>query len=144
MPARVTFGGLTEDLKGHIYNVGTGSQADQFTATTKALASYAGRKCSDPQYIRIAIYRQKDAVISIPTSRTDIDVEVVELLIGKDIDVYVKRSQQYLQNKAKIYSVALGQFTGAVEDRLEVGETYEDIDGELDVIRLLLLIKIIA
>ena len=40
--------------------------------------------------------------------------------------------------------MALGQFTGAVEDRLEVGETYEDIDGELDVIRLLLLIKIIA
>ena len=38
-PARANFSGLTEDLKGHIYDVGTGSQADQFTATTKALAS---------------------------------------------------------------------------------------------------------
>ena len=54
-PARATFSGLPEDLKGHIYDVGTESQAYQFTATTKALASYAGRKCSDPQDIRIAI-----------------------------------------------------------------------------------------
>ena len=54
-PARATFSGLTEDLKGHIYNVGTGSQADQFTTTTKALVSYSGWKCSDPQDIRIAI-----------------------------------------------------------------------------------------
>ena len=86
MPARVTFGGLIEDLKGHIYNVGTGSQADQFTATTKALLSYSGRKCSNPQDIRIAIEHQKDAAISIPTSRTVIDVEVAKILLGKEID----------------------------------------------------------
>ena len=66
-PSRATFSGFTEDLKGNIYDVGTGSQADQFTATTKALASYAGRKCSDPQDIRIAIERQKDVAIPIPT-----------------------------------------------------------------------------
>ena len=54
-PERATFSGLAEDLKGHIYNVGTGSQADQFTAMTKALASCAGRKCFDTQDIRIAI-----------------------------------------------------------------------------------------
>ena len=54
-PARAAFSGMTEDLKGHIYDVGTGSQADQFTATTKDLASYDGRKCTNPQDIRIAI-----------------------------------------------------------------------------------------
>ena len=43
-PARVNLSGLTEDLEGHIYDVGTESQADQFAAITKALASYAGRK----------------------------------------------------------------------------------------------------
>ena len=102
-PERATFSGLTENLKDHIYNVGTGSQADQFTDTTKALASYAGRKCSDPQDTRIAIESQKDVVIPIPTSRPDIDEEVAKLLLGKDIDAYVKRSQQCLQNKAKIY-----------------------------------------
>ena len=90
---------MNEDLKGHIYDVGTGSQADHLTATTKALASNAGRECSDPQDIRIAIERQKDVVIPIPTSRPDIDMEVAKLLLGKEMDAYVKRSQQYHQNK---------------------------------------------
>ena len=58
-PARVTFSGKTEDLKGHIYDVGTGFLVDQFTATTKALASYDGRKCSNTQDILIAIEHQK-------------------------------------------------------------------------------------
>ena len=43
-PERATFSGLTEDLKGYIYDVETGSQADQFTITNKAMVSYARRK----------------------------------------------------------------------------------------------------
>ena len=72
-PEKVTFSGLIEDLKDHIYDVGIGSQADQFTATTKALASYAGRKCTDPQDIRISIEWKKDVTIPIPSTRTEID-----------------------------------------------------------------------
>ena len=81
--------------------MGIGSQADQFTATTKALAGYARRKCVDPQDIQISIERQMDVLIPIPTSRTDIDGEVAKLLLGKEIDAYVKRIQQYRQNKEK-------------------------------------------
>ena len=72
-PVRLAFRGLTEDLKGHIYDVGKGSQADQFIATTKALARYYGRECTHPQVIRIVIERQKDVTIPIPTTRTYID-----------------------------------------------------------------------
>ena len=61
-PARVTFSGLTEDLKGNICDTGTGSQAYQFTATTKALASNSRRKCSNPQYIQISIDRKKECL----------------------------------------------------------------------------------
>ena len=82
-PEIVTFGGLTEDLKGPIYDVGTGSQADQFTATTKTLAIYSGRKCADPQEIRITIESQKDVLIPIPNTRTYINKEVAKLLLGK-------------------------------------------------------------
>ena len=107
----MTFSGLTWDLKGHIYDVGTGSQSGQFTATTKALASYSGWNCSNHQDIRIAIDIQKDVSILTPTSRTYIYGEVAKLLLGKDTDAYAKRSQQYRQNKAKIYCVALGKCT---------------------------------
>ena len=109
IPERVTFSGLTEDLKDHIYDVITGSQADQFTTTTRALASYARRKCSNTQDILITVERQKDVAIPIPTSITDIDMEVAKLLLGKKIGAYVKRIQKYRQNKAKIYYVALGK-----------------------------------
>ena len=121
--------------------MGTVSHADRFTATTEALASYAGRKCADPRDTQIAIERQKRLLIPIPTTREDIYKEVAKLLFGKEIDSYVKRSQQYRQNKAKMYSVALGQCTEATKNRLEGDETYEDIDVDYDVIRLLQLIK---
>ena len=124
--------------------MGTGYQADQFNATNKALASYAGRKCANPQNIRIVIERQKDVSIPIPTTIMHIDKEVENLLLGKDIDMYVKRSQQYRQNKAKICSVALGQCTEATKNRLEGEETYEHIDGDSGIIRLLLTINSIA
>ena len=75
-PARATFSGLIEDLKGRIYNVRTGSQENQCTATTKSLASYAGRKCANPQDIWLAIELQKGVSTPIPTTRTDIDEEV--------------------------------------------------------------------
>ena len=100
--------------------MGTESQADQLTATTKALASYAGRKCSDPQSIRIVTERHNDVVIPIPTSILDINAEVAKLLLGKDIDACIKRRQQYRQNKAKIYSMDLGQCMKAMNNRLKV------------------------
>ena len=40
--------------------------------------------------------------------------------------------------------MALGQCTKVMKNRLEGEDTYEDIDGDSDVIRLLLMIKIIA
>ena len=83
-------------------------------------------------------------MILIPTSRPDIEAEVAKLLLGKEIYAYVKQIQQYRQNKAKIYSVDLGQCTEAMKNRLEGEETYEDIDVKSDVICLLLLIKSIT
>ena len=40
------FKGETEDFDGHVYNVGTTTQAEQFTETNKKLASYAERTCN--------------------------------------------------------------------------------------------------
>ena len=37
------FSGRIDDLKGHIYDVGYGQQADAFLKTTEEIARYAGR-----------------------------------------------------------------------------------------------------
>ena len=81
--AEVTSIGLTNDLKGRIYDVGTRSQANQFTPTAKALAVYAGHKCNNSQDIRISIKRQKEVITPILSMITDIDKDVSKLLIGK-------------------------------------------------------------
>ena len=92
----------------------TRSQTNQFTATTKDLASYAGRKYTNPRDIRISVECQKDVVTLIPYTRNDIDGYVDNIMLVKDIDSYYKRTQQCHHNKAKIYSVVLRQFTEAM------------------------------
>ena len=124
--------------------MGAGSQTDQFTATTKDLASYAGRKGTNPRYIRISVERQKDVVTLIPCTRNNIGGDVAKLLLVKDIDSYDKRTQQCHQNKAKIYSVVMGQCIEAMKNCLEGEESYKNIDEDSDVICLLLIIKTIA
>ena len=80
----MTFGGSIKDLKVHIYDVRTVSQADQFVASAEAPASYAERKRSDPRNIRIrnrASEVRRDTNFS--TLRIYIDTEASKLLIGK-------------------------------------------------------------
>ena len=39
----IKFSGIIDDLKGHIYDVGYGQQADAFVKTTEEISGYAGR-----------------------------------------------------------------------------------------------------
>ena len=41
----IKFSGRIDDLKGHIYNVGYGKQADAFVKKTEEIAGYTGRTC---------------------------------------------------------------------------------------------------
>ena len=63
--------------------MGTGFKANQFTAATKDLASYDGRKCTDLQGIRISIKQQKDVIILISSMITDIDKDMAKIMLGK-------------------------------------------------------------
>ena len=67
----------------------------------------------------ISVKRQKDVIILIPYKSTDINEGVAKLLLGKDIDTYVKRTQKYHQSKGGNYSVALGQCTDAMNNHLK-------------------------
>lgn len=108
----------TEELKGSIYDVWTGSQPNQFILTTEAITSYAERKRTNPQDISIAIKNLEDATISIPIKNKDIDEDITKILLGKELDAFVKRKQMYCYNKATVYSVVLGHCTEAMKNRL--------------------------
>ena len=106
-PTRYNFTGLTEYLKGSIYDFGTISQSNRFITTTKSIARYVGRTCIYPKHIRISIKNLEYATISIPAKQEDIDEDIDKILLGKELDVYVKRRQIYCQNKVTLYSVML-------------------------------------
>eukprot|EP00957_Ditylum_brightwellii_P124276 9473177-Ditylum_brightwellii.AAC.1 len=61
------FKGRTPELKGHIYDAGYALQASQFITTTKELAEYAGRTCSNAGEIRLAILKQEEVKFKLPT-----------------------------------------------------------------------------
>ena len=86
--------------------------------TIKVIMSYVGCTCINPQYISIAIKNLEDAIIRIPIKQEDIYEDISKILLGKDLDVYVKRRQVYRQNKATLYSVVRRQYTEAIKNYL--------------------------
>ena len=69
MTPKSIFPGLTEDLKGKVYDVETGLKASQFITTTNEVASYSGLTCTDPQDMRIAIGNLDDVEFKIPEKK---------------------------------------------------------------------------
>ena len=95
-PTSQRFKGETDDLEGHIYDVGTRTQAEQFTKTTKKLASYAGRTCKEPQDIQRAIEELKEVTVPIPSERLGIANDTLRgKLYEKDIEIWSKRESLY-------------------------------------------------
>ena len=129
------FKGETNGLYGNVYNVGTTTQAEQFTETTKKLASYAGRTCKEPQDIHRAIEDLKEVTIAMPDERLGItDLTLKAKLYEKDIEVWSKRESLYRQNKSSMYSIALGQCLEAMKVKLEASTQFELINDDSDLI----------
>eukprot|EP00957_Ditylum_brightwellii_P033072 2507674-Ditylum_brightwellii.AAC.1 len=61
------FEGSTAELKGHIYDTGHTTHANQFIKTTRELAEYARRICTHSGAIRLAMIKQEDPVFNLPT-----------------------------------------------------------------------------
>lgn len=138
------FKGATEDLYGFIYDVGVFNQSDIFVMTTKKLANYAGRTCKEPQDIQIAIEDLKDTTFTLPTKQTRIDSAIADILLSKDLDIFVKRKSTYRQNKASMTAVALSQCSEAMKAKLESEDKFEQISNKGNVIALLKMIRSIA
>ena len=138
------FEGKTEELKGHIYDIGVENQADLFAKTTKEIAEYAGRHCKQTLDIRTAIETLAEVGIPVPTDRGTSNTTFNLLMLGKDLDIYVKRVDLYNQNKAEMYSKVIGQCTDALRAKLEADANYATYNTNGDVVNLLNLICTLA
>ena len=59
----------------------------------------------------------------------------------KHVDEYVKKYQNYEQNKKYVYSLIMGQCTEVLRDRIESESTYHTISTNADPLSLLQIIK---
>eukprot|EP00957_Ditylum_brightwellii_P167218 12729753-Ditylum_brightwellii.AAC.1 len=89
LAARIpAFTGKTDELKGHIYDVGNTLQASAFIRTTQELAEYAGRTCKhQPADIRLAIETLNEVTFETPKKDTSIvDKEVAEMILSREVE----------------------------------------------------------
>ena len=83
----IKFSGKIDDLKGHIYDVGYGHQADAFIKTTEDIAGYAGRTCKQSKDIRAANKKLQDVTITLEAKVTTAEVP------DKDDRKIIRKSQ---------------------------------------------------
>eukprot|EP00957_Ditylum_brightwellii_P211200 15365881-Ditylum_brightwellii.AAC.1 len=145
-PRTPAFTGKTDELKGHVYDVGNSLQASAFIRTTQELAEYAGRTCkSQPADIRLAIETLTETVIPVPSKNEEIgDKEVAEMILSREVEAYVKRKSAYQENKERMYAVAYGQCTESIRARLDSEATYETISTSSNLLGLLKLLRSIC
>ena len=117
--SRSKFKGDTEDLDGHIFDVGAQNQAEMFGVTLKKLASYAGRKYTEAQDIRQAIETLKEVVVPKPVKLTGGDEDINKIILTREADAFIKRKTVYCQNTSSMFSVVLGQCTDPLKAKLE-------------------------
>ena len=136
--------GKTEELDGFMYDVGSNSQAQLFTDTTREIAEYAGRNLKESQDIRRAIENLVEMTFTLPTRANIGDVSLNKAIFNKQLDNHFKRENSYRQNRATMSSVVFGQCTDAMRAKLEGDSRFEVIKDNSDVIELLKLIRDIA
>ena len=116
------FSGIIDDLKGHIYDMGYGQQADAFVKMTEEIAGYMARTCKQSTDIRAAIEKLQGVTITLEAKVTIAEVpdeDDREIIRKSQIDEYRKRKATYQENKSKIYSVIIGQCTDAMIAKLK-------------------------
>jgi hypothetical protein len=144
--------GKTEELGEHVYKIGSSDQADTFVRTTEAIADYVGVNYG--WAMRVLVKNRKEKVFTKPArptaakvttrSQSGTETEVLGSVSSAqmvdykaELDNYLRDTQEYQENKAKVFVVILGQCTVAVMSRLETGGGLNDLEINLDVLGLL-------
>ena len=97
------------ELDGYVYLLALVSmQVDKYTKTTKAIAEYVGREFG--QEMRMLVLKGTDGAPKEPQyPEGDQVTEKDKAIWSKEYNVYVKQRQLYKSDKAKVFTIVLGQ-----------------------------------
>ena len=83
------FKGKTDELEGHIFDVGVSNQSQLFANTTKEIAEHAGQLLKEFQDIRLMIEKVEDITFPIPKKQTitwDLNEEAISIIYKTKMD----------------------------------------------------------
>ena len=156
-PKSSDFVGITKELKGYVFETFNEScDPTQYEETMKALEVYTSTKFRNGNDIAWMLKHGEDFVFTHPIhpsanvgattthrARTQAqDVQDIDQDIYKEkIKVYVARSEQYMENKQKLYSIIWGQYSSGMQSKLRGKPLFKDMDNKRDCILLIKEIK---
>jgi hypothetical protein len=120
-----------------------GKRADEYAQTTKAIAEHVGRVHGhEMKQLVLKGEESKFKEPEYPDAKTSGDIERDRAIWSKQYDMFVlKKEEKYKEQKAKVFSLVIGQCEKAVKNHVENDSGYEKAENENDVVALLQMIK---
>ena len=139
-PVKAPMHGIAE-LNGCVCSLASvGMQADKCTKTTKAIAEYVGREHG--QEMRMLVLKGTDGSPEEPQyPEGDGVTDKDKAIWSKEYDVYVKQRQKYKEQRAKMFTIVLGQCEKAMRHRVESSNQCASMESSSNVVSLMRIIK---
>jgi hypothetical protein len=131
-----------EALKNYHYRItAVGLQADEYTKTTRAIAEYSARVYGHEMKQLVLLGKEATPVApKYPESGS----EGEKAVWSKMYDQYLRKTEKYVDYKAKVFAVIWGQCDQTMKNRLESTAEYKKAEDTNDVVQLLRAIKDVA
>ena len=144
-----TFHGDIEDLKGHIYDCVSPTDADRYLKTTTKVQEYIGRVFTFGELLSPALESPKDGIpkLMVPVvtyADPGKPTEIEKLLLTEEVKIHIKKKSSLEENNRKLFSVVKGQCTDAMLARIEGHDNYASSKNDRDGLALLAIVKSIS
>ena len=121
-------------VRGQFTIAKTSSQVDNFVSVRREFAEFVGIKYG-PEMCRLVMH-SKETKFTAPTPLKEKD-DNARMTYGHEYQHYLKKSDEYKKNKAKVFVSLLGICDENIKNRMESLPTYNTMDEQYDVIGLL-------
>ena len=140
--SRQQFEGVTEELKGEIFDLVGSRSADLFIKTKKAVANYIGQTYQHSGDIRRAIETLTLPTIPMPIAPVADPIPVLlAAIFSEQVKEYVKHTSRLQENIKRLWALVWGQCSDTIRTRLQALETYDNMHTTSDGPQLLIAIK---
>ena len=128
------------ELKGWEFDLTDARDAYKFDDVKKRIGEYVGRVYGKD--MKRLVVSNTEATITkpvYPSGNTATDES--KAVWSKEYDQYMKQTNKYEEDKAKVFVIVIGRCTKAMKNRIEKLDTFEEMELKNDVIKLVAAIK---